>query len=476
MEINVIVRNKIAKLVKPFVAVCGNSDYVINFDFDEEWEPYETKTARFKYNGIYTDVVFDGNECPMPVINDTYTVEIGAFAGDIHTSTPALLPMKKSILCGEGSPEDPTPEVYNQIMGKLNNLDPEGYKKLKEEIGNLEDLDTEAKENLVAAINEALETKPDPYIAIAEGDMWGSWSLSSGTPYADMKAAYEAGQQLRLKLTGVINIEGLNLTAIYDVDNKPEFVFALSEPTEFTISGISVQMILLRVSEGGIEFGETAQFLTRNVLTNSISDRSTDKQIPTAKAVYIADENLKKSVLSFGLTSAEAGQTIKIKTVDENGKPTSWEAAKDKKIRWAQVVDMTTTEELNIINISTDLEGRTFASYNAIGMLTVLFIPADSTQTSTSGAVWVAAQREGYNSRANINFANWKTVSRTLSQCHLGTTGGVAWCGVTNSGAMSSMNVIDNIFSCVRIVVHNTDDHLPIGTAVRVFLLSEENT
>lgn len=169
MEIKVIVRNKIAKLVKPYVAVCGNSDYVINFDFDVEWEAYETKTARFKYNGSYTDVVFDGNQCPMPVINDTYTVEIGVFAGDIHTTTPALLPMKKSILCGEGSPEDPTPDVYNQIMDKLNNLDAEGYKELKEEIGNLEDLDTEAKENLVAAINELQNISPSSGTDISLG-------------------------------------------------------------------------------------------------------------------------------------------------------------------------------------------------------------------------------------------------------------------------------------------------------------------
>lgn len=131
MEINVIVRNKIAKLVKPFVAVCGNSDYVINFDFDAEWEEYETKTARFKYNGNYTDVIFDGNQCPMPVINGTYTVEIGVFAGDLHTTTPALLPMKKSILCGNGTPKDPASDVYSQIMEKFNNLDTEGYEELK---------------------------------------------------------------------------------------------------------------------------------------------------------------------------------------------------------------------------------------------------------------------------------------------------------------------------------------------------------
>lgn len=129
--IEIIVRNKIAKLVEPFIAICGNSDYMIRFNFDEEWDAYETKTARFKWNSTYVDVVFTGNECAMPVVNDAYGVEIGVYAGDLHTTTGAYLPMKKSILCGTGTPTAPPDDVYNQIMHKLNNLAVEGYEELK---------------------------------------------------------------------------------------------------------------------------------------------------------------------------------------------------------------------------------------------------------------------------------------------------------------------------------------------------------
>ena len=120
MNVEIDVLNKIAKLRYPVFAVCGNSDYVIVFNFDEEWNEYNTKTARFKYGGSYTDVVFTGNECPMPVMQDVYNVEIGVFAGDLHTTTSAYLPMKKSILCGSGVPVDPTPSVYDQIMEVVN--------------------------------------------------------------------------------------------------------------------------------------------------------------------------------------------------------------------------------------------------------------------------------------------------------------------------------------------------------------------
>lgn len=145
MIIEVNVSNKIARLAdKNTVAVCENSDYVIHFNFDEEWVAYETKTARFKWGGKYTDVVFTGNECAMPVINNVYSVKIGVYAGNLHTTTSALLMMKKSILCGN-EPESPaSQEVKNEFLGVLD-----------KRTGDLADLQTDAKDNLVDAINEA---------------------------------------------------------------------------------------------------------------------------------------------------------------------------------------------------------------------------------------------------------------------------------------------------------------------------------
>lgn len=120
--INITVKNKIARSDGAHY-VCGNSDFVANFKFDSEWDEYETKTARFSYNGSYVDVAFDGDQCPIPIISDTYFFLVGVYAGNLHTTTPARVPCKKSILCGSGSPADPTESVYNQLMEKLNDLD-----------------------------------------------------------------------------------------------------------------------------------------------------------------------------------------------------------------------------------------------------------------------------------------------------------------------------------------------------------------
>lgn len=102
--------------------VCGNSDYVIHFDFDDEWTEFETKTARFKCKKGYVDVVFSGDVCAVPVITDVDLFSVGVYAGNIHTTTPAYVRAYKSILSGDTGPYDPPDDVYHQIMDMLNHL------------------------------------------------------------------------------------------------------------------------------------------------------------------------------------------------------------------------------------------------------------------------------------------------------------------------------------------------------------------
>lgn len=121
MQIDVIVKNKIAKRSDPnaFI-VCGNSDYTIKFTFDEEWNEFTAKTARFYFNGNHEDVVFTGDECPVPVLSNIDGVFVGVFAGDLHTTTKAYIPCEKCILCLGGKVYAPTPDVYAQIMQMIN--------------------------------------------------------------------------------------------------------------------------------------------------------------------------------------------------------------------------------------------------------------------------------------------------------------------------------------------------------------------
>lgn len=117
--INVTIRDKIATAPKDALYVCGNSDFVVIFDFDGEWNQFDVKTARFIYNDNYTDVVFQGNQCCIPIISGTHSIKVGVFAGDLSTTTPAHIGAKKSILCDAGSPAAPSDDVYAQIMEML---------------------------------------------------------------------------------------------------------------------------------------------------------------------------------------------------------------------------------------------------------------------------------------------------------------------------------------------------------------------
>lgn len=125
--IDINITDKHAVAVGDPVIVCGNSDYVARFDFDAEWAEYEYKTARFVYvqDGLVRseDVIFEGTEAAVPALANVREVLIGVFAGDLRTTTPARVLCELSIRCGTGAPPDPTPEVYDQIMEKLNNIE-----------------------------------------------------------------------------------------------------------------------------------------------------------------------------------------------------------------------------------------------------------------------------------------------------------------------------------------------------------------
>lgn len=116
-SITIQIEKKIATCLTELPIVCGNSDYIVRFEFDEEWENHSVKTARFRVNGKYTDVVFEGNDCPMPIILDTKIVWVGVFAGELSTSTPAIVHCKPSILDGDDVPAPPREDVYSQIVG-----------------------------------------------------------------------------------------------------------------------------------------------------------------------------------------------------------------------------------------------------------------------------------------------------------------------------------------------------------------------
>ena len=92
--------------------VCGNSDYQVQFIFDAEWSAYPTKTARFIWGGQYQDVEFAGDTCAVPIISGAHNCEVGVYAGDLCTTTPARIDCTPSILCSAAVPSVDNDKYY----------------------------------------------------------------------------------------------------------------------------------------------------------------------------------------------------------------------------------------------------------------------------------------------------------------------------------------------------------------------------
>lgn len=84
-----------------------------------------------------------------------------------------------------------------------------------------------------------------------------------------------------------------------------------------------------------------------------LADLATDEKGSLVAAINEAAAG--SGDISLGLTSATVGQTIKVKTADTDGRPTSWEAAdmvSGSGEVWENVAEVTTTEEVASIELT----------------------------------------------------------------------------------------------------------------------------
>lgn len=121
--IDISVRNRIATALRGQCIICGNSDYTIAFDLDDEWNSIENKVAVFVTTTHgetrHERILFTGNSCRVPVLRDINIVDIGIEAGNVRTTTPARIKCAACITDRAGIPQEPTPDIYTQIISKL---------------------------------------------------------------------------------------------------------------------------------------------------------------------------------------------------------------------------------------------------------------------------------------------------------------------------------------------------------------------
>lgn len=124
--IDILIRNKTASAVNPPCIVCGNSDYNVKFDFDDEWQAHNSKIGVFAYNRCgewrSENVLFEGDTCPVPALHGVRSVWIGVTAGDVRTSTPADVPCHMGATDFSDTTEKPSADIWGQILDKLDTV------------------------------------------------------------------------------------------------------------------------------------------------------------------------------------------------------------------------------------------------------------------------------------------------------------------------------------------------------------------
>nr|DAQ88418.1 MAG TPA: Paired amphipathic helix protein [Caudoviricetes sp.] len=128
--IHITVRSRVPTITEGEEVISHNSDYVIEFDFDDEWTD-NYKTVYFVCeDGSHQPVVINGNTCPVPMLGGEHRrIFVGVQAGAaekpsiLKTTCPCCLKVRDSIadLLGQPIP-DPTPDVYQQIMALLEDI------------------------------------------------------------------------------------------------------------------------------------------------------------------------------------------------------------------------------------------------------------------------------------------------------------------------------------------------------------------
>lgn len=125
MNIDVSVTSRRASVEGTPCVICGNSDYILRFTLDAEWDAVEDITAKIGYirNGkpYRESVPVSGGACSLPVISGAYEISVGLTGGNIRTAAPAVIPCVPCITDFKGKPKAPVHDVYNEIMEAIAN-------------------------------------------------------------------------------------------------------------------------------------------------------------------------------------------------------------------------------------------------------------------------------------------------------------------------------------------------------------------
>lgn len=470
--IHINVKNRVATANGDSRIINGNSDYNIEFDFDTEWADLNNKIGIFAYNDAaahkwaYQPVMFSGNTCTVPILRDIHCVYVGVTAGNVRVTTPAKVQCRLSISDYADTEEPPSADIWGQILAKLDELqteideikaggvggtpdwaqnDPDGAGYIKNRCGGYDEVQTKESEllslNCPANGNTVTAHAPTSFFPPSDGDIISvtvdgstkEYTLAEGT--VEGRSALWFGTQNPSSVTNFdaffASDKWFGGVDIYESDISINILYgSLSEIAGKTV-GLKQRRLLVipvKINRRYLDVPDWAKADSKptytasdvgavptDSVTTAVNAESTNENVPTAKAVYDAlqDINIPSGTdISLNVTGATVGQTIKVKAVDADGKPTAWEAvdmaAGDTEV-WEELTHFVSTANNAVNSVKQTFPAGAYKKIYIVGHIVLsgtnnpsIFIDSDSlgapkvfANQSTSGTFRVLIEAFG---------------------------------------------------------------------------------
>ena len=308
---------------------------------DSAWDGLQ-KTVVFR-GAVTKDVLSSGNEVVIPaevVSRAGRNLYIGVYGVNtennvvIPTIWTDLGPVNSAAAPSGDASSDPSLPVWAQIQGM---------------IGDLDDLDTNAKNNLVAAVNEAMtkgggDVDPaeiqqivEDYLAanpptVTESDPTvPAWAKQPTKP---SYTAAEVGADPAGTAAAAVSQHNTDTTAHNDLrialQGLSDRINAALDSDDTTMDQMSEVVAYIKSNKSLIDAITTSKVSVADIV-NDLVTNVVDKPLSAAQGVVLKKliDDLQAMIPEGGsgiaVTGATVGQTVKIAAVDENGKPTAFE-------------------------------------------------------------------------------------------------------------------------------------------------------